>query len=126
MIKVIFIILIFLFYSLILFVSIFPIVEVVGDSMFPTYKDGEILLGTRLYKKSQLKVGDVILYRMNEEGDTRIVVKRIEKIREYRGDLQFFCVGDNSSVSFDSRYYGYVSSKQLVCKLIDQRSVKKR
>lgn len=126
MIKVIFILLIFLFYSLILFVSIFPIVEVVGDSMFPTYKDGEILLGTRLYKKSQLKVGDVILYRMNEEGDTRIVVKRIEKIREYSGDLQFFCVGDNLSVSYDSRYYGYVSSKQLVCKLIDQRSVKKR
>ena len=94
--------------------------------MFPTYKDGEVLLGTRLYKKSQLKVGDVILYRMNEKGDTRIVVKRIFSIREYKGELQFFCVGDNLSVSYDSRYYGYVSSKQLVCKLIDQRSVKKR
>lgn len=116
---------IFLFYFLMLLFILFPMIEIVGDSMFPTYKNGETLFGTRLYRKSHLKVGDVILYQMNEEEDTRIVVKRIKHIRKHNGELQFFCVGDNSKNSYDSRYYGYVSENQLVCKLINQRSVKR-
>ena len=97
---------------------LFPLIQIVGDSMFPTYKDSEVLVGTRLYRKSKLKVGDVILY--HSPTDKKVVVKRISKIHKNK-TLEFYCLGDNSDHSYDSRYYGYISSKAIVCKLVEQR-----
>lgn len=97
----------------------FPIIQVCETSMFPTYDDGEIIFGSRLFKKSNLKVGDVIVYKH----DGKNVIKRIADIMldTRTGNLKFFCVGDNARVSCDSREYGYVPSKDLVCKIINQR-----
>lgn len=97
----------------------FPLIQVCETSMLPTYEDGEIVLATRLFKKSNLKVGDVVVYKH----DDRNVIKRIADISlDIRtGDLKFFCLGDNAKVSYDSREYGYISSKDLVCKIINQR-----
>lgn len=107
---------------------LFPIIQVVGDSMYPTYCDAEFLIGTRIFYKSKLKKGDVIVYH-SPEG--RIVIKRIEKILTDKVMLNktpfnevgtyFYCVGDNSGCSYDSRNYGYISSKDIVCKIKDQR-----
>lgn len=107
---------------------LFPIIQVVGDSMSPTYNDSEFLICTRVFYKSKLKVGDVIVYH-SPEG--RIVIKRIEKILRDKvifnktlfneSDTYYFCVGDNLEHSHDSRVYGYISSKSIVCKVIDQR-----
>ena len=97
----------------------FPIIQVCETSMMPTYEDGEIIFGSRIFKKSKLKVGDVIVYKH----DRLNVIKRIADIMldTRTGDLKFFCIGDNARVSCDSRKYGYVSSKDLVCKVINQR-----
>lgn len=114
-------------FGVILFFYLFPPISVIGDSMYPTYKDGEVILGTRLYIISNLKNGDVILYKaLNSEGQEYVVIKRIFDIKRCGKEYQFYCLGDNSDVSYDSRYYGYISSKQLVCKVVNQRSVKKR
>ena len=100
---------------------LFPFIQVIGESMFPTYLDGEVIVGTKLYRKSKLKVGDVVLYKCPTDLK-KVVIKRIETIRKsYHGDLQFYCVGDNLDHSYDSRDYGFVSSKSLVCKVINQR-----
>ena len=97
-----------------------PLVQVVGDSMFPTYQDREIIVGTRLYHVSELKIGDVIVYESpNEEG--RLVIKRISQILIDGKKRYFYCLGDNADHSYDSRYYGYISSKAIVCKVINQR-----
>lgn len=98
---------------------LFPVIQVCGDSMYPTYLDGEVIIGTRIYRKSKLKHGDVILYKSPTE-DGKTVIKRIQYITLKNG-RQFYCLGDNSDHSYDSRYYGYVSSKKLVCKVINQR-----
>lgn len=99
----------------------FPLIQVIGDSMTPTYCDKEIIFGRRLYKKSKLKVGDVIVYRAPYDTD-RIVIKRISRItKNSLGDRMFYCLGDNSECSHDSRNYGFVHSRNLVCKVINQR-----
>lgn len=100
----------------------FPIIQVIGDSMYPTYLDGEFLVGTKFYRKSALKEGEVILYESPTE-DGKIVIKRIHSIiQDHRGVFHYYCLGDNAEQSYDSRYYGYVPSKNVVCKVIDQRA----
>ena len=97
----------------------FPLIQVVGDSMYPTYLDGEIIFGTRIYRKSKLKVGEVIVYHSPNEN--RIVIKRIADIKKFRGETFYYCLGDNADHSYDSRYYGSIPSKSIVCRVINQR-----
>ena len=99
---------------------VFPLIKVIGYSMYPTYFDGEIIVGTRLFRKDKLKVGEVVLYKSPVEQD-RIVIKRISQILIDGKNRSFYCLGDNASESYDSRYYGFISSKNLVCKVINQR-----
>lgn len=106
---------------LILYFS-FPLIQVIGDSMYDTYKNGEIIIGTRVYRKSKLKSGDVIVYRCPVEKD-RIVIKRISVVDK---DLRFWCLGDNLEHSYDSRNYGSVPLKNVVCKVLKQRPKKSR
>lgn len=98
---------------------VFPIIQVIGDSMYPTYLDGEIIVGTRLFRKSKLKKGDVVLYVCPT--DNKTVIKRIDCVEKRSNGLYIYCLGDNPPKSHDSRYYGFVSSKNLVCKVINQR-----
>lgn len=106
--------------TLVLLYFLFPVFEVCGDSMYPTYLDGEILFGTKLYRKSHLKKGDVILYK-TPTNTKRVVIKRIDHTVIKEGVMYVYCLGDNSEVSHDSRSYGLVSSDRIVCKVIDQR-----
>ena len=98
---------------------LFPLIQVCGDSMYPTYLDSEIIIGTRLYRKSKLKKGDVIVY--HTPTDNKVVIKRIDLIERVRRESLFFCLGDNADHSYDSRNYGFISSKNLVCKVVNQR-----
>ena len=66
---------------------VFPLIQVIGDSMYPTYLDGEIIVGTKLYRKSKLKKGDVVLYQ--SPTDDKTVIKRIDQI-EKRGKVLYF------------------------------------
>ena len=88
--------------------------------MYPTYLNGEIIMGTKLYRKSKLKIGDVILYQCPTDTE-RTVIKRIDTIRYRNWVYQFYCLGDNKNNSHDSRDYGFVHSKHLVCKVINPR-----
>lgn len=99
---------------------LFPLIQVCGDSMYPTYLDGEIIIGTRLFRKSKLKVGDVIVYTSPRDKD-RVVIKRISKIMQAKECPYFYCLGDNADHSYDSRHYGYISSKSIKCKIVKQR-----
>ena len=107
---------------------LFPLIQVVGDSMHPTYSNNEIIVGIRFYRKSNLKKGDVIVYH---SPDGRIVIKRIDNIMKDKMVLNkslfnqvgtyYYCIGDNLDHSYDSRNYGYISSKEIVCKILNQR-----
>ena len=97
---------------------LYPIVTFVGDSMHPTYKDGEHILSVRVFSRKQMKVGNVYTYRTSQG---TVVVKRLTRIkRTDKGDVYFF-EGDNSRVSYDSRNYGYIKFSSIISKLIVQR-----
>lgn len=98
----------------------FPVIQVCGDSMFPTYKDGEVLLSRRVFSRKKVQKGDVIVYLMHENGE-RNVIKRVADIKMVENNLSFYCLGDNPKESYDSRYYGYIPSAWLVCKPFNQR-----
>lgn len=119
MIKIVVACIFLILIALIAFIIVFPIIEVEGESMFPTYHDSEFLLGYRFFPKEKLKVGDVIVYKRPSE---RIcVIKRIARITSSiynENDLLFYCLGDNSQNSYDSRDYGYIPQKDIVCKII--------
>lgn len=61
--------------SVVLYLFIMTPHEVVGNSMHPTYKNGEYLMANKiLYKVSEPKRGDVIIFKYS---DTQDFIKRI-------------------------------------------------
>lgn len=97
----------------------FPIIQVCGDSMYPTYKDGEYLVGFR-FLKNHLKEGDVVV-ALNPFDDM-VIIKRVSYIEPvHHGLPSLYLLGDNPEVSYDSRHYGLLSSKYVICKVINQR-----
>lgn len=101
---------------------LFPLVNVCGSSMFPTYLDDEIILSTRLFRKHKIKVGDVIVFKHPYEKG-RLLIKRVADLYyDKKGKLQsIYFLGDNSSDSYDSRNFGYVLTKDLVSKVLFSR-----
>jgi len=97
------------------FFFVFPVIKVCGNSMYPTYHDGEYLWGFRFYPKKKLKVGDVVLYKHEDI----VVVKRIASTTT--SGTMLYCLGDNSPDSYDSRHYGFVPRKKVICRPFSQR-----
>lgn len=96
--------LIFLFSSLIILLSIsnFKLAKVSGHSMDTTLADGDILI---ICKTASPKLNDIVSVKL----DDGYVVKRIAELN----DSEMYLLGDNSAVSYDSRYYGYVPVSKL-------------
>lgn len=76
--------------------------RVVGDSMYPTLKEGQAVW---CHEFRQFKVGQVVIAFI----DGREVVKRIASIENGR----IFLVGDNEEKSTDSRHYGSVTDTKI-------------
>lgn len=109
---------------ILLFLLLFPIIKVVDNSMFPTYKDGQIILGCRIFSKRHCKVGKVyIIHLMDEEdGSPYYIIKRLHKIhKSVNGSVMYDFRGDNPSVSYDSRQYGLFRSSQVEARLLFSR-----
>ena len=100
---------------------LFPLIQVCGDSMYPTYLDGQVIIGCRLFRRKKRKVGEVVIYRSPEENGRKIVIKRVAGVNVAFNQVTYYCLGDNSDHSYDSRYYGAISSENLVCRVLNQR-----
>lgn len=101
---------------------LFPLVNVCGSSMFPTYVNDEIIISTRLFRKRKIKVGDVIVFK-HPYVKGRLLIKRVADLFYSRDGelLSIYFLGDNSSDSYDSRNFGYVLTKDLVSKVLFSR-----
>ena len=89
--------------------------------MYPTYLDGQVIIGCRLFRRKKRKVGEVVIYRSPEENGRKIVIKRVAGVNVTFNQVAYYCLGDNADHSYDSRYYGAIYSENLVCRVLNQR-----
>ena len=97
----------------------FPIARVCGNSMIPTFKDGDIILSTRFFHG--YKIGEVYIFSPPDTKDPKkLVIKRLTKIMDtYLSPNEYlYFMGDNRADSNDSRNYGVVHSDKVVAKVL--------
>ncbi|MCA9323751.1 S26 family signal peptidase [Candidatus Saccharibacteria bacterium] len=81
--------------------------RVVGDSMKPSYKHGQVVL---VMMTREFRVGDVVVALQGK----REVLKRIVDMK----DGNVFLEGDNKTASTDSRQHGWLSDRLIMAKVI--------
>ena len=100
----------------------FPILYVCGESMYPTFKEGSILLCKRLHNAEGIKKDDILVFTRKKVIEDKTikydVVKRAYDVYTIEGETFIYFLGDNPKESYDSRSYGYVSEKYLKAKVI--------
>lgn len=79
--------------------------------MLPVLKPGnQVLTFNWFYLFSSLKKNDIIIIYI----DGREIIKRIQNIK----NEQIFVVGDNQSLSIDSRSFGPIDKSDIIGKVI--------
>jgi len=88
-------------------------VEILGDSMVPTFRNGDSVPFI-FNKKLKFRVGDIVLAKHPYE-KYKLIVKRIKHIK---GKEKYFLVGDNpnTSQSTDSNSFGYILVNDILAK----------
>lgn len=87
--------------------------KIIGNSMLPGLKNGDIILINRLsYLFKKPKLNDIIAAR--DPRDNKILIKRITKIRANK----YFIQGDNKKASTDSHIFGMIEKKNIIGKII--------
>lgn len=115
-------VIVFIALLLVCILSFFPIVQVVGTSMYPTYKNGEFLVGNRFFPRSKIKNGDVIIFHSLD----KIVIKRVSNIiSDGKGKRLYWCLGDNTNNSYDSRHYGFIEEDLIIARITNRYQRKK-
>ena len=133
----------FLLVGTICFVCSFKVYFVRGDSMAPTFNDGQVLLLLRHVEYEDIQIGDIIVFHSSENGDC---IKRVaalcgDSIRQENSELyingvlkyqyitdttveyslnneELFVLGDNMLNSLDSREIGPIKYTDIVGKII--------
>ncbi|MFR5470045.1 MAG: signal peptidase I [Romboutsia sp.] len=94
-----------------------PICLVCGLSMYPTFDDGSIIL-TKRVDNLEIEKGEIYVFkRLTSEGKTLRVIKRVHDLEFKDGKMLCYILGDNPSMSYDSREYGYIDSEDVVAKV---------
>ncbi len=83
--------------------------KIEGNSLFPLYKNGQIVLCLNS-KFSKLKIDDIVVFYQKDYG---LMIKQIKKIQ----NENYYLIGTNPS-SIDSRNFGFISYKDIKYKVL--------
>ena len=100
-----------------------PSVTVLGVSMYPTYRDGELIYGTRLFRRDNIRVGDVVVLR-HPYDSKYYLIKRVAHVYGSGKNKRIWVLGDNLENSRDSRDFGTVSVKLVIAKIRNPRKLR--
>lgn len=103
------------------FAYIFPLATVYGNSMLPTYHEGQILLCRRVLLKKHHKIqtgGVYVLKAPYTDDEVRLIIKRVSFFVHTERGREIYVLGDNPKDSLDSRMYGTINEKNVVAKVI--------
>jgi len=95
-----------------------PLAQVESGSMEPTLEIGDLVV-VRGINSSQIKVGDIILFKSPSEPE-KLIVHRVIKIHLINGELYFETKGDNNSVS-DYKFWGWLVPARNVIGIVIYR-----
>jgi signal peptidase I len=84
--------------------------EVVGESMLPTFHEGDFLLARRLAPGQLPRTGDLVL-AVDPREPSRTLLKRVSGI-DLHGQVTL--LGDNAAASTDSRHFGAVPPESII------------
>ncbi|HEY8998902.1 MAG TPA: S26 family signal peptidase [Candidatus Saccharimonadales bacterium] len=88
--------------------------RVVGESMMPTLRHGQLLL----IRRGKFEIADVVL--LLHEG-----VEKVKRVAEIDGE-RVFVLGDNPLASTDSRHFGWLSGANVRGKVVWPRMTRVR
>jgi signal peptidase I len=107
------------FAALVVLRASLSLVTVQGDSMAPTYRDGDLLLVRRT---SRLRRGQPVVFRTPETSEPPFLVKRLVALPGERHPAfhdsvppgKIAVLGDNDRRSRDSRHFGPVDARSVM------------
>ena len=85
---------------------LFIVRRVVGNSMLPTLKPNQIVVGT----KPKITLGSLVIVSYKDKE----IVKRLTKI----DGNKVYIIGDNPAQSSDSRSFGWINKNDLLASVI--------
>lgn len=77
--------------------------------MYPTLKDGDIIIYKPIKKKFHELNQNSIVVAWDPNNLKELIIKRVHKINNYAIELR----GDNQSKSIDSRHYGTIRKENI-------------
>jgi signal peptidase I len=93
-----------------------PLLNVFTYNTFLRNLDAQIDWGYhRLPGFGKPQVGDIVIFKSPEDRET-LLVKRVAEIYYSGKNRYYYCLGDNSENSHDSRAFGYVPEELIVGK----------
>ena len=103
-----------------LIVYSFPLAVVDGDSMYPTFHQGDILLCRRVFmkRKRSYSPGEILVFEAPYEDEKYFVIKRVSFFVEQGNTKYLYFLGDNPKHSYDSRMYGLVDCNAVVATVL--------
>lgn len=101
------------------FTNVIQMVTVSGQSMYPTYDNGDKLLINKTVDYEDLEDGAVIIIDTSDFLSCDYIIKRY--VKELSTDAEMYVLGDNSDNSLDSRYFGTVSKDKLIGVVINSK-----
>lgn len=88
--------------------------------MYPTYKDGDVVL---LYKTDKFDIGDVVVVT-DPSISNHTIIKRLLAKTYIKSEYRYWIEGDNKEVSKDSRYFGHIKKDAIEGKIITWKKKK--
>ncbi|MCF6243562.1 MAG: S24/S26 family peptidase [Sulfurovum sp.] len=86
------------------------IFRISGDSLYPYYKNGQRVLGRKVFSKTNIKLNDTVVFEKDSYG---LMIKQVKFIE----NNAYFVEGTSPS-SIDSRNFGALTHKELKYKVL--------